>query len=251
MATNYFSSPAVAERYAYARPDLNRLFNEELLRHTGPLEVVADFGCGTGLSSRALTEVAGVVIGLDPSLAMLEHASPHPQVLYCAGVAEAAPFAAGSFELVAAGLALHWFDRDRFLAEALRVLTPGGWLFTYNTWFTGTMRNNVDFGTWNREQYLARYPIPPRFDNPIVGPDSPAAGFSLRATWNIEVDVSMSGEQLSHYLTTQSNVSAVLEREGETIEDATEWLQKAVAPFFASQEEEFPFGGSAWLLQRA
>jgi SAM-dependent methyltransferase len=101
MATNYFSLPAIAERYAYARPHLDPRFNEVLLRHTGRLGRVADFGCGTGLSSRALAEVADSVVGLDSSVAMLEDADAHPRVRYCAGVAETTPFAGGSFELVA------------------------------------------------------------------------------------------------------------------------------------------------------
>ena len=81
-------------------------------------------------------------------------------------------------------------------------------------------------------------------------PDAPAPGFSLYASWGIEVDVPMSRDQLAHYLTTQSNVSAVLERGEETLEETTEWLSDAVAPFYRNHEEVFPFGGSAWLLQR-
>lgn len=250
MAINYFSSPAIAERYAYARPNLNPRFNAELLRHTGQLTRVADFGCGTGLSSRALTEVASTVVGLDPSLAMLEHAQSHPQVLYCAGVAEATAFASSSFELLAAALALHWFDRDLFLEEAARVLAPGGWLFIYNTWFSGTMRDRPEFASWNQAQYMNRYPAPLRSERAIAMPDAPAPGFSLCASWGIEADVPMSRDQLAHYLTTQSNVSAVLERGEETLEETTEWLSDAVAPFFRNHEEVFPFGGSAWLLQR-
>lgn len=61
----------------------------------------------------------------------------------------------------------------------------------------------------------------------------------------------MSREQLAHYLTTQSNVSAVLERGEETLDNVTEWLEHAVGSFFRAHEEVFPFGGSAWLLQRS
>lgn len=247
MAINYFSAPAVAERYASARPNLNILFNTELRRHTGTLQIAADFGCGTGLSSRALAEVSSLVIGLDPSLAMLERAEPHPQVLYCAGVAESSPFSDLSFDLLSAALALHWFDRNLFLEEARRVLRPEGWLFVYNTWFSGVMRDRPEFSIWNREQYLTRYPIPPRAGEPIAGAD----GFVLHGNWNIESDVRMSPEELAHYLTTQSNVSAVIARGGESLEEATEWLLDAVSGLYSGPDERFPFGGSAWLLRRA
>ena len=250
MPTNYFDSAVVAERYAYARPDLNGRFNRELFRLTGRLGVVADFGCGTGLSSRALAEVADTVVGLDPSLAMLRNATSHPRVFYCAGTAEDAPFAAGSFDLVAAGLALHWFDREAFLAEAARVLVPRGWLFISNTWFAGTLEGRADFVAWNREEYQARFPNPPRSGAPVAAPDAPAAGFTLRRSWSIEAEVPMSREELALYLTTQSNVSAAVERGGESIETATNWLYHSVGPFFDRPEQRFGFGGTAWLLQR-
>jgi ubiquinone/menaquinone biosynthesis C-methylase UbiE len=247
---NYFSSPAIAERYAEARPDLSRLFNDELLRHTGSLRLVADFGCGTGLSSRALLAVGDDVVGLDPSLAMLRMAGPHPRVHYCAGVAEASPFSSRTFELLAAALALHWFDRDLFLAEAYRVLRPGGWLFIYNTWFRGTMEGRPEFATWSRDRYLARFPIPPRAGEPITARDGSLIGFTETARWDVEARVSMSPERLSRYLTTQSNVSAGLAREEESLDNATNWLEEQVAPYFRGAEEFFPFGGSAWLLRR-
>ena len=250
MSSNYFAQPEVAERYAYARPDLNGRFNEELLRRTGRLRLAADFGCGTGLSTVALTEVAATVVGLDPALPMLRRAEAHPRAFYCASLAEAAPLATGRFDLVAAGLALHWFDRERFLEEAARVLVPDGWLFIYNSWFSGTMRDRPGFAAWIREVYLERYPTPSRAGKPIAAPDAPAAGFSLRTTWSMEVDVPMSREGLAHYLTTQSNVSAALERGDDTIDTVTEWLYDELAPFFSEPERVVPFGGSAWLLQR-
>ncbi len=251
MPANFFLSPATAERYARARPNLNPLFNEQLLRHTGRVAHAADFGCGTGISSRALAEVAEVVVGLDPSLAMLHRVDHHPRVLYCAALAEEVPFADASFDLVAAALALHWFDRERFLSEAARVLVPDGWLFIYNTWFAGTMLGCPEFSAWSREEYVSRYPMPPRAGRPIVtrdesGPD----GFTLQATWNIEANVPMTREQLADYLTTQSNVTAGLEQRDETLEAATQWLSEAVTPFYRAEKEIFPFGGSAWLLQR-
>jgi SAM-dependent methyltransferase len=41
-------------------------------------------------------------------------------------VAEAAPFADRSIDLVVAAQALHWFDLDRFYDEVRRVVRPGG-----------------------------------------------------------------------------------------------------------------------------
>lgn len=42
--------------------------------------------------------------------------------------AEELPFASGGVDLVTAMTAAHWFDRQKFLLEADRVLRPGGCL---------------------------------------------------------------------------------------------------------------------------
>ena len=51
-----------------------------------------DVGCGTGLSSVALLDLAGEVVGIDAALAMLRHASRAQGVRYVASGAEALPF---------------------------------------------------------------------------------------------------------------------------------------------------------------
>jgi SAM-dependent methyltransferase len=245
MRTNYFTQPDTARRYARSRPNLNPLFNAELARHIGHVAVALDVGCGTGLSTRPLTEVAELVVGLDPSVAMLEQADDHPRVAYCAGVAEAAPFADGSAELIGVGLALHWFERAAFLSEASRLLIPAGWLFVYNTWFEGTMVGRSEFAAWSKEHYLERYPIPGREGRPFGAEN----GWELVATWNVRTNVRMTREQLAEYLTTQSNVSAARTSRGETLDQATRWLTAELEPLFASPAEDFPFAGSATLLR--
>lgn len=44
------------------------------------------------------------------------------------GPAEELPFGAAEVDLVTAMTAAHWFERQKFLAEADRVLKPGGCL---------------------------------------------------------------------------------------------------------------------------
>lgn len=246
MPSNYFISDATARRYADARPNLNALFNDELLRHTGRVSLAADVGCGTGMSTRALAEVADIVYGLDPSLAMLSNADPHPRCSYCAGVAEAMPFADHSVQLVTAGLALHWFHRDNFFSEVERVLVPDGCLFVYNTWFAGRMVGEPRFGGWLQDRYLKKYPVPPRDSRPLEG----TAELETIASWTVEAKAPMSSTQLALYLTTQSNVTAVVDQGEETLSMATTWLESELSPIFRQSVEHLEFAGNAWLLQR-
>jgi SAM-dependent methyltransferase len=91
--------------------------------------VVLDLGAGTGAASRAaLAAGAGAVVAVDAAPGMLAHArADRPPA--AAGDATALPFAAGSFGAVVAAFSLnHLTDPAAGLAEAARVLRPGGGL---------------------------------------------------------------------------------------------------------------------------
>lgn len=88
-----------------------------------------DVGCGTGALAAALAERAHArVWGVDPSREMLaaaRRAVPRGVGLR-RGRGEELPFRDGWFDAVAYSLSLHLLERPRALAEAARVLVPGG-----------------------------------------------------------------------------------------------------------------------------
>jgi SAM-dependent methyltransferase len=72
-----FQHDRVAAGYASARPYLHpRVFAQvrEMIVAEARLGRALDVGCGTGLSSFALLDVAEGVVGIDASLDMLRHA---------------------------------------------------------------------------------------------------------------------------------------------------------------------------------
>ena len=86
-----------------------------------------DVGCGTGAFAAALAERGGKVWGIDASPEMLAEAqAKETAARFKQASAEALPFKDGWFERVVMRLSLHHLDRSRALAEAGRVLVPGG-----------------------------------------------------------------------------------------------------------------------------
>jgi ubiquinone/menaquinone biosynthesis C-methylase UbiE len=92
-----------------------------------PLTVL-DLGCGIGRFTPALAETfGGPVYGVEPSAAMRQQATMHPDVTYLEGSAEAIPLPDESCDLVWLFLTIHhWTDPLQGLREVRRVLRPGG-----------------------------------------------------------------------------------------------------------------------------
>jgi SAM-dependent methyltransferase len=93
---------------------------------------VADIGAGTGMLAEVFLQDGYSVTAVEPNTEMrsacelLHERWPRLEVVDAS--AEATTLAAQSVEMVAAGRAFHWFDRDRALEEFRRIAKPGGWL---------------------------------------------------------------------------------------------------------------------------
>ena len=103
------------------------------LAHSVPHAKVLDLGCGGGHVSFAMAPHAATVVAYDLSEDMLAVVAAEAtrrglaQLHTQAGRAEALPFDDGAFDIVATRFsAHHWYDVRKGLAEARRVLKPGG-----------------------------------------------------------------------------------------------------------------------------
>jgi SAM-dependent methyltransferase len=91
--------------------------------------LVVDLGCGTGLSTRAWSGRAVQVIGVDPSADMTRRAAAvttEPNVIYRAGFGHATGLPEGGADIVTCSQSFHWMEPESTLAEAARLLRPGG-----------------------------------------------------------------------------------------------------------------------------
>lgn len=121
---DHFSKQAdVYSRYRPTYPPA--LF--EYLASIAPHRTLAwDAGTGNGQAAVELAAHFEHVCATDPSAEQIAHATPHPRVDYRIERAEDVSLPDHSADLVTAGIAVHWFDLDRFYAQARRVLRPGG-----------------------------------------------------------------------------------------------------------------------------
>ena len=96
---------------------------------------ILDVGCGPGYVSAAANERGAIPIGLDFSGEMIAIAKKmFPQIEFRQGDAQNLPFPDATFDRVVANFALlHLANPERAMAEAARVLKPGG-RFAFTTW---------------------------------------------------------------------------------------------------------------------
>lgn len=92
---------------------------------------VVDVGCGPGTAARVAARRGAQVTGVDPSSTMLRIARmvtpKRAPITWCEGTAEALPVPGGAATVVwALATVHHWQDVDKAVAEAHRVLAPGG-----------------------------------------------------------------------------------------------------------------------------
>jgi SAM-dependent methyltransferase len=115
-----------AADYAKFRPS----YPEELFDYLGRIapsrQLAWDCGTGNGQAAIGLASVFDGVIATDASEKQITNAEPHERVDYRVAPAESSGINSATIDLIMVAQALHWFDLDRFYAEARRVLKPNG-----------------------------------------------------------------------------------------------------------------------------
>lgn len=128
-AADYARHRAGFPDWFYDRMAERRLFQ--------PGAQILDIGTGTGFLGRGFAQRGAQVTGLDVAPVMMAQAREldHAAGLntdYIQAPAESTGLPSSSVDLVSAGTCWHWFDAPKVMAEAMRVLKPGGHLLIAN-----------------------------------------------------------------------------------------------------------------------
>lgn len=200
---DYFSEGADA--YARQRPTYPDALAQFLASQCTETTMAWDCGCGNGQLSHLLANHFDHVIATDASAAQIEQTQPTHTVSFHTAPAEATSIADHSADLITVAQAAHWFDRERFYQEVMRVAKPNAIVALMGY---GLTEVNADVDQLVRQLYrekLDAYWPPERrhierayqdFDFPFSELEAPA--FSMQVSWR--------RQQFVDYLNTWSAV---------------------------------------------
>lgn len=138
MSQEFWDGSADAWLQFVHRGDANRvgLLDEVMLRSFGDVagKLILDCGCGEGRFARMLTKRSASVIGIDPTIALVQQGKLNSKgVEYAIAIAEELPFQNAIFDLVASYVMLVDVPNiEAGVAEMARVLKPGGRIVASN-----------------------------------------------------------------------------------------------------------------------
>ena len=248
---SFFSTKSVAKGYSKDRPYVHPEIIKKIklqLNLSEKVKYALDVGCGAGLSTIALKEVAKNVIGVDSSESMINSAIKDDNIKYYNFPAEYLPFSY-KFDLITLAGAINWIDRSKFFVEAKNILNDEGIVVVYDNYILGIMEENDRFEVWYTNEYLKRYPKPPRDESTITNEEAAKYGFVKIDSENYTNKVKFTLEKFIKYMFTQSNITTVLENQTEDCDHIKEWFASSLPHFFDGHERSLVFGGYIWYLK--
>ncbi|MEV4562240.1 methyltransferase domain-containing protein [Nonomuraea sp. NPDC049419] len=249
--TSIYDSERLAASYAFDRPPVHQQILKSVLLER-PAGRALDIGCGAGVSTAALAPLAEYVIGLEPVPAMLMHRrSVAPSARFVIGTAEGLPFAAASFDLVAAAGSLNYTDQlSSALAEVARVLTPDGIFLLYDFSQGRYSLTGDALATWFKS-FQQRFPSSSGW-RPLVVQELRLEGTGLRLLdyTDVEIPIPMTLDDYLRYVLGEANVDSAIRRGDDSAEHARDWCHRTLAEVFRSGEMTVVFRGYLATLAR-
>lgn len=250
-----FDAKRIAEGYLN-RPWLHKKVMEQFVKDckiTSNFQNGLDVGCGAGLSTKALRLICDRVTGTDISEQMIrvcqeEYKNDKAYTFYRAK-AEETKEPVEKYDIVTAAGMVNWVDRDLFLRNMGRVLRDQGILLIYDFWITDKMQGNDSYTNWYQNEYLKRFPKPPRNET-IWKQEELPYDFQIKNQITYELTYDFSMEQFIDFMMIQSNVNIKLESGAVNEENARDWLEKSLTPVFENREKTLYFKGYNWYIYK-
>jgi SAM-dependent methyltransferase len=247
----------LAAGYALARPAVHPLVIERIHGHlqlgsSRKFGRALDVGCGAGLSTRPLDQLADRTFGVDVAESMVARAlGVAPAAQFLVGRAEDLPIRGGSIGLITAAGSLNYTKLDLFFPEAARVLDPGGALVVYDFSPGRSFPDSESLDEWFAG-FLERYPWPPG-EALELSPErlgQLTSLFRVDSYEDFEIGLALSPAFYLDYVLTETNVSYAIRR-GESLAEVRRWCEETLARVFGKSREVLFRGYIAYLAVAA
>ncbi|WP_028021425.1 class I SAM-dependent methyltransferase [Enterovibrio calviensis] len=187
-------SVEVSKHYSAYRPPIHDEILKEVLLNRGDFTYGLDIGCGTGVSSLALSKFCENVVGIDPSEAMLAEASQREHLSYIAGTGDNIPLDDDSVDIVSFAGSLSYAKSDSLVGELLRVCRTNAWIVAYD--FEVRLDDSLNLVGVSLPQRASGYNHAENFDG--------YREFKEVKVHNGKVTINVSSTQLAHVLFSSS-----------------------------------------------
>ena len=248
MDNKLFNSKRIASGYANDRPWLHKSVIEQIKADFAdkiPFQNGLDVGCGAGLSTKALKLICNKVTGTDISEEMVHLCKTQydaPEFTFYAAKAEETETAQIPYDIVTAAGVVDWVDRDRFLANMKQVMSPNAPLIIYDFWISDKMLGNSTYTDWYQNQYLAKFPKPPRNETVWEQKDIQPDYFLIKQTM-CEMKYEFGMDSFIRFMMTQTNINSKIESGNMTEEEVHGWMRQTLIPIFQGQRQTLIFDG--------
>ncbi|MEL7083385.1 MAG: class I SAM-dependent methyltransferase [Cyanobacteria bacterium P01_A01_bin.3] len=247
---SFFTDSHIVTPYNSTRPDIYKVATQKILRFLFDLDItptdILDVGCGTGRSTLALASISRSVIGVEPSLQMLDNHNHHPHIEFRQGAAEALPVER-MFDLVVASMSFEYFKPSQFFDELDRVLKRDGIFATYTCQFGGNC-TNAELREWLIGDLFARYPEKvSRQGIQKCLAELPTNTFQVVGQCPYEIVEAYDVNRFADYILTKSNFSGL---DSSTIAELKQEIVSRVHQFWAQPTQLVKFNGAISFVAR-
>ena len=254
MNNKLFDSKRIAEGYR-KRPFLHKQVIEEVQRELNVTQFRngLDVGCGAGLSTKALKLICDRVTGTDISEEMVfvaREMCPEKEYTFFVSKAEDIPKPDQLYDIVTAAGVVQWVEVGAFLKNINSFLDKGGMMLIYDFWISDKMKGESQYTHWYHNEYLKRFPKPPRNETVWTNKLVQRYGFQMQKQRKLQLEYSFDKEAFIQFMMIQSNVSAKIDGEGQSVEDIRIWFEDSLQEVFSSKERELIFDGYIWYIYK-
>lgn len=257
MDNKAFDSKRIAQGYA-KRPWLHKSVIEQLkIDCSLPKDYMfkngLDVGCGAGLSTKALRLICDKVTGTDIAESMIEVCDEiygtDPSYSFYAAKAEETRIPNKKYDIVTAAGCINWVDEKKFMTNMAQVLDDNGLVVIYDFGITDRMVGNDDYTRWYRDEYLRRFPKPPRKEDKWSQSDL-TYGFVMEKQTEYDMEYSFTLDEFVDFMMIQSNVNAQIESGRVSADEIRKWMIESLTSVFDGRERQLVFYGYSWYIRK-